>query len=135
MTMTLDDADRILRDNFAPWIQDLGLTVEEVGDGHATLRLPWSDRLAREGGSLCGQALMAAADTATVIAVSGARGGYVPMTTVQQSTTFQRPVVGKDVLVTVRISKIGRTLAFADVTMAVDDVTVAHASTVYALLA
>ncbi|WP_067906662.1 PaaI family thioesterase [Actinomadura rubrobrunea] len=135
MTMTLDDADQILRDNFAPWIQDLGLTVEAVGDGHATLRLPWSDRLAREGGSLCGQALMAAADTATVIAVSGARGGYVPMTTVQQSTTFQRPVVGKDVLVTVRITKIGRTLAFADVTMAVDDVTVAHASTVYALLA
>ncbi|GLW65199.1 hypothetical protein Arub01_34430 [Actinomadura rubrobrunea] len=133
--MTLDDADQILRDNFAPWIQDLGLTVEAVGDGHATLRLPWSDRLAREGGSLCGQALMAAADTATVIAVSGARGGYVPMTTVQQSTTFQRPVVGKDVLVTVRITKIGRTLAFADVTMAVDDVTVAHASTVYALLA
>ncbi|MEU6036152.1 MULTISPECIES: PaaI family thioesterase [Actinomadura] len=135
MTMTPADGDRILRENFAPWVQDLGLTVEEVGDGHATLRLPWSDRLAREGGGLSGQALMAAADTATVIAVSGARGGFVPMTTVQQSTTFQRPVVGTDVLVTVRITKLGRTLAFADVTMTADGSTAAMASTVYALLA
>jgi len=133
--MTPDEGDRILRDNFAPWVQDLGLIVEEVGDGRATLRLPWSDRLAREGGGLSGQALMAAADTATVIAVSGARGGFVPMTTVQQSTTFQRPVVGKDVLVEVRITKLGRTLAFADVTMTAGGATAATASTVYALLA
>ncbi|MFC7731633.1 PaaI family thioesterase [Actinomadura keratinilytica] len=135
MTMTPDEGGRILRDNFAPWVQDLGLIVEEVGDGRATLRLPWSDRLAREGGGLSGQALMAAADTATVIAVSGARGGFVPMTTVQQSTTFQRPVVGKDVLVEVRITKLGRTLAFADVTMTAGGATAATASTVYALLA
>ncbi|GAA4151847.1 PaaI family thioesterase [Actinomadura keratinilytica] len=133
--MTPDEGGRILRDNFAPWVQDLGLIVEEVGDGRATLRLPWSDRLAREGGGLSGQALMAAADTATVIAVSGARGGFVPMTTVQQSTTFQRPVVGKDVLVEVRITKLGRTLAFADVTMTAGGATAATASTVYALLA
>ncbi|SDU73260.1 PaaI family thioesterase [Jiangella alkaliphila] len=105
-------------------------------DGDATLRLPWSDRLAREGGALSGQALMAAADTATVIALSAARGGYGPMTTVQQSTTFQRPVMGADVFVTARVSKRGRTLAFVDVTMTADgdDRPVAKASTVYALL-
>ncbi|GLZ14694.1 hypothetical protein Acsp04_49290 [Actinomadura sp. NBRC 104425] len=129
--MTPADGDRILRDNFAPSVQDLGLTVEEVGDGRATLRLPWSDRLAREGGGLSGQALMAAADTATVIAVSGARGGFVPMTTVQQPT-FQRPVVGTDVLVKVQVTKLGRTPAFADVTMTAGGAT---AGTVYALLA
>ena len=77
---------------------------------------------------------MAAADTATVIAVAAARGEYVPMTTVQQSTTFQRPVVDTDVVLTARITKLGRTLAFADVTMTADDVLAAHASTVYALL-
>jgi uncharacterized protein (TIGR00369 family) len=130
------DGDAILAANFAPWVLDLGLTVVDTGDDHATLRLPWSDRLAREGGALSGQALMAAADTATVIALSAARGGYGPMTTVQQSTTFQRPVVGADVLVTARVSKLGRTLAFVDITMTADgdDRPVAHASTVYALL-
>lgn len=127
-------AEEILRDNFAPWVLDLGLVVEEVGEGTAVLRLPWSDRLAREGGALSGQALMAAADTAVVIAVSGARGGFVPMTTVQLTTSFQRPVVGRDVLVRVEVTKLGRTLAFAEVDMAADEAIVAHASAVYAII-
>ncbi|HEX6684133.1 MAG TPA: MoaD/ThiS family protein [Candidatus Limnocylindrales bacterium] len=128
------DGDAILAEHFAPWVKDLGLTVEEVGADFATLRLPWSDRLAREGGAMSGQAMMAAADTATVIAVSSARGGFCPMTTVQLSTTFQRPVLGKDVLVTARLTKLGRTLAFADITLTSSGAIVAHATTVYALM-
>ncbi|MFD0691626.1 PaaI family thioesterase [Actinomadura fibrosa] len=134
MTVKPADGDKILRDNFAPWVLDLGLVVEEVGEGSAVLRLPWSERLAREGGGMSGQALMAAADTAVVIAVSGARGGFVPMTTVQLSTSFQRPVMGRDVLVAVDVTKLGRTLAFADVTLTADGTTVAKASAVYAIM-
>ena len=134
MTLSAADGNAMLKDNFAPWVQDLGLVVEDVGEREAVLRLPWSDRLAREGGALSGQALMAAADTATVIAVAAARGGYVPMTTVQQSTTFQRPVAGTDVILTSRITKLGRTLAFADIAMSADGAFVAQAVTVYALL-
>ncbi|MFB9473041.1 PaaI family thioesterase [Nonomuraea salmonea] len=134
--MTPEDAEAILQEYFAPWIRQLGLRVEEVGERHAIVRLPWSDDLAREGGGLCGQAMMAAADTATVVAISAARGGFVPMTTVQQSTTFQRPVVGDDVLIDVRITKLGRTLAFSEITLraASSSETAAHATTVYALL-
>ncbi|MEV6352761.1 PaaI family thioesterase [Streptomyces hydrogenans] len=129
-------AEKILADNFAPWVLDLGLTVDSL-DGHeAVLRLPWSDRLAREGGGLSGQALMAAADTATVIAVSAARGGFVPMTTVQQSTSFQRAVLGADVLVRARLTKLGKRMAFADITMTAEGTVepAAHATAVYALL-
>lgn len=134
--LTPADGNAILRDNFAPWVLDLGLVVEEVDAGRARVRLPWSDRLAREGGALSGQALMAAADTTTVIAISAARGGYGPMTTVAQSTTFQRPIVGGDVLITARVTKLGRTLAFVDITMtpAGADAAAAHATTVYALM-
>ncbi|MEU3312120.1 PaaI family thioesterase [Streptomyces sp. NPDC048387] len=136
MTLTPAEADQILADNFAPWVLALGLTVEETGERHAVLRLPWSDSLARDGGGLSGQALMAAADTATVIAVCAARGAYGPMTTVQQSTSFQRPVVGTDVLITVRVTKLGKRMAFADATMTPDGAPdpAATASTVYALL-
>ncbi|MER7343148.1 PaaI family thioesterase [Streptomyces sp. NPDC000075] len=136
MTLTPAEADKILADNFAPWVLALGLTVEETGERHTVLRLPWSDSLARDGGGLSGQALMAAADTATVIAVSAARGAYGPMTTVQQSTSFQRPVVGTDVLITVRVTKLGRRMAFADAVMTPDGAQdpAATASTVYALL-
>jgi uncharacterized protein (TIGR00369 family) len=135
VTLTLAAAEKVLADNFAPWVLDLGLTVESVTDG-AILRLPWSDRLAREGGGLCGQALMAAADTATVIAVASARGGFVPMTTVQQSISFQRAVIGSDVLVRARLTKAGKRMAFADITMTTEgtDETAAHATAVYALL-
>ncbi|MGW7266200.1 PaaI family thioesterase [Streptomyces sp. NPDC054842] len=136
MTLTRAEADRILADNFAPWVLDLGLSVAELGDDRAVLRLPWSDRLARAGGSLSGQALMAAADTATVIAVSAARGGFVPMTTVQQSTSFQRAVTDANVSVEAVLTKLGRRMAFADITLTAEgsaDV-VARASTVYALL-
>ncbi|MFB6629294.1 PaaI family thioesterase [Streptomyces sp. NPDC056362] len=139
MMLTPTAAARVLADNVAPWVLDLGLTVESIGSagGHeAVLRLPWSDRLAREGGGLSGQALMAAADTATVIAVAAARGGFVPMTTVQQSISFQRAVTGADVLVRARLTKAGRRMAFADITMTADgtEETAAHATAVYALL-
>ncbi|MXM67303.1 thioesterase [Streptomyces sp. HUCO-GS316] len=136
MTMTTAEADKILSDNFAPWVLALGLTVEALEDDRATLRLPWSAALAREGGALSGQALMAAADTATVIAVSAARGGYGPMTTVQQSTTFQRAVTHSDVLIQSVITKLGRRMAFADITMTDEESghVAARASTVYALL-
>jgi uncharacterized protein (TIGR00369 family) len=134
--MTPAEADKILSGSFASWVQELGLSVVELDDRRAVLRLPWTTRLAREGGALSGQALMAAADTATVIAVSAARGGFVPMTTVQQSTTFQRAVVDADVLVEAVLTKLGRRMAFADITMTVGDTAeiAARASTVYALL-
>jgi uncharacterized protein (TIGR00369 family) len=136
MTMTTAEADKVLSANFAPWVLELGLTTEVLGDDRATLRLPWSDRLSREGGGLSGQALMAAADTATVIAVSAARGAFVSMTTVQQSTSFQRAVAGSDVLIEAVLTKLGRRMAFADITMtdAASGALAARASTVYALL-
>ncbi|MFD8750814.1 PaaI family thioesterase [Kitasatospora sp. NPDC059577] len=115
MTLTTAEADTLLADHFAPWVLDLGLSTVETGERHAVLR--WSDRLAREGGGLSGQALMAAADTACVVAVSAARGGFGPMTTVQQSTSFQRAVVGRDVLVHARITRLGRRIAFLDITL------------------
>ncbi|MEV8433710.1 PaaI family thioesterase [Streptomyces sp. HUAS 31] len=136
MTMTSAEADKILSANFAPWVLQLGLTVETVADDRVILRMPWSDALAREGGALSGQALMAAADTATVIAVSAARGAYGPMTTVQQSTSFQRAVLGSDVLIEAVVTKLGRRMAFADIAMTDESSgeIAARASTVYALL-
>lgn len=74
----------------APGTFALGPSTEGTGDHHAVLRLPRSSGPAREAGALSGQAPMAAGTT-TVIAVSAARDGFVPMTTVQQSTSFTMP--------------------------------------------
>ena len=129
-------AQEILTANFAAWVLDLGLCVESISEGVAVLRMPYSERLVRVGGTLCGQALMSAADTAMVIALAGTFGGYKPVTTVSQNITFMRPITAQDVLVEARVIRAGKTLAFGEITLrgAKDDRTAAHATTTYAIL-
>jgi len=133
--MTLDEARGMLGELFAPWVRDLKLEVESVAEGEATLRLPFDARLARVGGTVCGQAMMAAADTAMVLAVSSQLGGFRPMTTVSLTTSFMRPVQGVDLRVVARVLKPGRTLVFGEVELlAPDGRLAAHATTTYALV-
>jgi len=129
-------ATDLLATVFAPWIQDLGLTIERLGATDAVLRMPFSDRLTRDNGVVCGQALMALADTAMVFAVSAASGGYRPMTTVDQTTHFLRPVAGRDTLATAEVIRLGRTMAFGRITLSAhgDDRPAVTVQTAYALL-
>ena len=128
-------AQRMLSELFAPWVQELRLRVEAIGDGEATLVLPFDERLARTGGTICGQAMMAAADTAMVLAISAQLGGFRPMTTVSLNTSFMRPAAGTDVRVIARVLKPGRSLVFGEVVLdGADGRRVAHATTTYALV-
>jgi uncharacterized protein (TIGR00369 family) len=130
-------AQQMLTENSATWVQELQLRVESVATDRAVLRLPFSDNLARIGGMICGQALMSAADTAMVIALAGAFGGFKPVTTVSQNVTFMRPISGKDTLVEARIVRLGRTLAFGEILLRADgdERPAAHATATYAILA
>jgi uncharacterized protein (TIGR00369 family) len=90
-----------------------------------------------EGGVLCGQTMMAAADTAMVLAVMTKLGGFKPMTTVQLQTSFLRPVGGNSgaARVVARVLRMGRSLVFGEVQVInADDELAAHATTTYALL-
>jgi uncharacterized protein (TIGR00369 family) len=121
---------------FAPWVQDLGLQVESFDADSVTLRLPQSPRLSRVGGMLCGQAMMAAADTAMVLALINQFGEFKPCTTVQMNTSFLRPLSNQDAVVQARVVRAGKALAFGeiDVRGADDGKSVSRASTTYALL-
>jgi uncharacterized protein (TIGR00369 family) len=127
---------RMLEELFAPWVRDLKMDVTALADGEATLRLPFDARLTREGGMLCGQAMMAAADTAMVLAIASQLGELRPMTTVSLNTSFMRPVSGADLRVIARVLKPGRSLMFGEVELlsAADGRLAAHATTTYALL-
>jgi uncharacterized protein (TIGR00369 family) len=131
-----DAAERLLKDVFAPWVQDLGLSVERVGPDGAMLRMRFSERLCRDNGVVCGQALMSLADTAMVFAVSAAAGDYGAMTTVDQTVHFLRPIAKADALAEARVLRLGRTMAFGQVTIAAegDPRPAATAQTAYALL-
>ena len=125
-----------LAEYFAPWVQELALRAESFDAGSVTLRLPHSDRLSRVGGMLCGQAMMAAADTAMVLALINHFGEFRPCTTVQMNTSFLKPLSNQDALVQARVLRAGKTLAFGeiDVRGADDGKSVCRASVTYALL-
>ena len=111
----VEEAQRFLKDGFAPWVQDLNITIEAVGPEGAVLRMAYGDHLVREGGTICGQALMSLADTAMVFAVCGANGGFRPMTTVSQSTNFMRAISNVDVIADAKVMRLGRTMAFGEI--------------------
>jgi len=143
----IEEARRVLVNVFAPWVQDLGLSVERIEyappsdaaadwQPGAILRMAFSERLCRNGGVVCGQALMALADTSMVIAILAANRGYRPMTTVDQTTHFMRAVTSSDVLAEARVVRLGRTMSFGRVTLfgATDTKPVAIVSSAFAML-
>jgi uncharacterized protein (TIGR00369 family) len=132
-TNTLQSA---LVEYFAPWVQELGLSVDSFDAASVTLRLPKNDRLSRVGGMLCGQAMMAAADTAMVLALINQFGEFRPCTTVQMNTSFLKPLSNQDALVQARVIRAGKALAFGEIDLrgADDGKSVCRASVTYALL-
>jgi uncharacterized protein (TIGR00369 family) len=131
-----EQLEQALCEFFAPWVQALGLKVESHGEGVVTLRLPQNAELSRIGGMLCGQAMMAAADTAMVLALVSHFKEFRPMTTVQQSTSFLKPLSNQDALVEARVLRAGKTMAFGEIDIrgADDGKSACRASTAYALL-
>lgn len=134
--MNNDILQSALADYFAPWVQALGLKVEAGSAESVLLRLPQSDQLSRVGGMLCGQAMTAAADTAMVLALIRHFGEFRPCTTVQQSTSFLKPLSGQDALIEARVIRAGKALAFGEIDIrgAADGKSVCRSSTTYALL-
>ncbi len=131
----------MLTELVAPWVSQLDLRVLAASAGEVTLALPIVPLQVHVGGVLCGQAVMAAADTAMILAISSQLGGFKPMTTVQLQTSFLRPIPGSrtepagEARVLGRVLRLGRNLVFGEIE--VFDAAgklAAHATTTYALL-
>ena len=110
-------AQALLDEVTAPWVRDLGLRVTSVGAAQSRFHLPFSDRLTRDAGMICGQAIVAAADTAMIAAVTAAIGSYAPITTVDIASRFLRPLGNEGGDVTVDILKAGRRLIVGRITI------------------
>jgi uncharacterized protein (TIGR00369 family) len=121
----------------ADYTKRLGLRVETVVPGQVTLTLAVTPELVHAGGVLCGQAILAAADTAMLLAMIAQLGEFRPMTTVQLQTSFVRPVP-KDVsgvAVVVTVLRHGKSLSYGEVEFKTPDGKLAaHATATYALI-
>jgi acyl-coenzyme A thioesterase PaaI-like protein len=80
--------------------------------------------------------MIAAADTAMVLALIQHFGQFRPCSTVQLSSTFMKPLSGQDALVTARTVRVGKAMAFGEIDLvgADDGKSVFRASTTYALM-
>ena len=133
----LDALREILRTVVAPWVAELQLQLDEARLGEVVLTLPVAPKHVHGGGVLCGQSMMAAADTAMILAVCTHLGGFKPMTTVQLQTSFLRPIPGDagTAKVVARVLRMGRKLVFGEIEILdARGELAAHATTTYALV-
>lgn len=134
---TVEHAQHMLDHLFAPWVKTLGLLALAIEAPAVRLRLPVHPDTVHGGGVVCGQTLMAVADTAMVLAISAQLGQFQPMTTVQLNSSFLRPVPAAtshlDVVATVL--RPGRQIVFGSIDIHLPDGKLAmQATTTYALL-
>ena len=127
---------------FAERVRMLDMSVLEARSGEVVLALPVTAMHVHAGNVMSGQTLMAAADTAMVLAVMSRLGAFRPMTTVQLNASFLRPVAADSgsARVTATVLRLGKSLVFGEVHIHTldakrgKDVLAAHATTTYALL-
>jgi len=135
--MDIPSLQALYAEIFAEWVRELELEVRAATADGVTLALPVRARHVHAGGVVCGQTLMAAADTALVLAISHKLGGFRPQTTVQLQTSFLRPVPRDvaEVALTARVLRRGKSLAFGEISVRTPDGKLAaQATTTYALL-
>jgi uncharacterized protein (TIGR00369 family) len=115
--MTPQDAQTLLQENFADWVQALDLTVQEFTPDRTLVRMPLTRTIARVGGIVSGQALAALADTSMVLAAIAHAQAFKPFATTDLHTRFLRPGLGTAILCEARVIRAGRALVFADAGM------------------
>lgn len=125
----------------SPWVTELNLRLLEARPGEVVLALPVAPRHVHGGGVLCGQTMMAAADTAMILAIVSQTGNFRPMTTVQLQTSFLRPIPGSttenlgEARVVARVLRLGKSLVFGEIeVLDAAGRLAAHSTTTYALL-
>ena len=116
----------------SPFATLLGLAIDDVGDGKATLRLTYTPALCNEGGAVHGGAIASLCDSAMYVALLSTFGTGARLVTVDLNVSFLAAApAGLDLVAVARTIKAGRSISFGDVSVAAGARTVAHATLNY----
>jgi len=134
--MSVEELDRFMEVAF-PQMHEGGRlnVIEDVGPGTARLRLRYSDRNLRPGGTISGPAMMALADYAMYAVVLAHIGPVALAVTTNLSINFLRKPGPDDIVAEAKLLKLGRRLAVGDVLMWQEglDGPVAHVTSTYSI--
>ena len=120
-----------------PWAIETGIEFERVGKGTCRLRLPYKPSFVRPGGTIAGPLLMGLADIAVFVALLSKIGRVEMAVTTSLNCNFLRRPKPKDVIGEARLLKLGRRLAFGEVSLFTegeeDQGPVAHVTATYSI--
>ena len=100
-----------------PLALQLGLDIERLAPGEASVRLPYHEDFLRPGGTVAGPMIMTLADFAMFVAVMSRIGPQVMAVTSSLNCNFLRRPKAADLLGHARILKLGRRLAYGEVSV------------------
>ena len=132
--ITIEDFEEIRRGQL-PFMAEFPARVEKLAAGRATFRLTYSDGMLRPGGTINGPAMMALADMTMFAVVMSEIGKETMAVTSNLNMNFLRRPGQRDLIAEGRILKLGRRLAYGEVTMYSDGDPdpVAHATVTYSV--
>lgn len=133
--VTVDEVDAFFAAEL-PFCVAMNITCERVEPDVGVTRFTYDERWTRPGEIVNGGTLMALADVAVYVAIFS-RTGIVPLAVTNElKMNFLRPAIGRDVLATATMHKLGRRVAFAAVELIEDGQParlIAHATASYVL--
>ena len=132
--MNAEEIMALMTEHF-PAVDAFGVRIDALEERTITLRLPYSTRQLRPGGTLSGPTLMTLADTAIYFLILAEKGALLQAVTTHLSIDFLRRPDPGDMLAKGKLIKLGRRLAVGTVELWSDasEHLVGHASVTYAL--
>ena len=115
--ISIAEGQKIIDTKMAPWVKDLNIQVLETSVNGAVLKMPYGEHLARIGGIISGQSMLAFADSAMVVVISSSIGGFRNIATVDMTTSFMNPARNIDIIGRGKIVKAGKQLVFGEFTL------------------
>jgi uncharacterized protein (TIGR00369 family) len=129
--------EALIEDRF-PQIHSGGriLSIEEIGDRSARVRMRHHERMMRPGGTVSGSAMFTLADFGVYVAIIATLGETgIDAVTTNLNINFLTKPAARDMLASVRLIRMGRRLAVGEVEIYSEGAAdmVAHAIATYAL--
>jgi uncharacterized protein (TIGR00369 family) len=113
----------------ANFIQTLDLHLEDVGQGTATMRMPFRSQVMNGAGAIHGGAIVSLCDTVFWVALASLYGATQPTATASLTCSFLRPALPPhDLIAHASVLKAGKRIVYGEVHVRSGEKLVAHAT-------